>query len=99
MAELDYDNFDWDKGNATKNLAKHGVSRETIEAFFRNKPILAEDPKHSETEKRQLAVGRSEDGRWMVVSYTIRIKDGHQFVRPISARYMHAKEVSDYEKG
>ena len=98
MAELDYDNFDWDKGNATKNLAKHGVSKETIEAFFRNKPILAEDPKHSNKEQRQLAVGRTEDGRWMVASFTIRIKDGQRLVRPISARYMHAKELSDYEK-
>ena len=99
MADFDYDDFDWDKGNATKNLAKHGVSREAIEAFFDGKPLIAEDPKHSKLEQRQLAVGRTKDGRWMLVSFTFRIKDGQRFVRPISARYMHAKEVSDYEKG
>ena len=34
MAEFDYDDFDWDKGNATKNLAKHGVTREAIEVHI-----------------------------------------------------------------
>ena len=99
MAELDYDDFEWDQGNATKNLAKHGVSRETIEAFFEGKPFLAEDPKHSRHEKRQLAVGVTQEGRWMVVSFTLRTKEGRSLIRPISARYMHAKEVRDYEKG
>lgn len=98
MPEPDYDDFDWDIGNATKNLAKHGVSRETVEAFFRRKPLLAEDPRHSNRERRLLAVGQIEDRRWMLVSFTIRIKGGRRLVRPISARYMHVKEVSDYEK-
>jgi uncharacterized DUF497 family protein len=34
----------------------------------------------------------------MFVAFTIRIRDGKQFVRPISARYMHAKEIEGYEE-
>jgi uncharacterized protein len=34
----------------------------------------------------------------MFVAFTLREKTGKQFVRPISARYMHLKEVEFYEK-
>jgi uncharacterized DUF497 family protein len=36
--------------------------------------------------------------RAMFVAFTLREKTGKQFVRPISARYMHLKEVEFYEK-
>jgi uncharacterized DUF497 family protein len=98
MADLAFKGFDWDEGNGTKNLAKHGVSKKVIEAFFANSPTTSQDPKHSQKEQRYLAVGLSSGGRWMLVSYTLRTKAGVRLVRPISARYMHAREVKDYEK-
>ena len=33
------DGFDWDSGNSFKNEAKHGISRETVEAFFGRKGL------------------------------------------------------------
>jgi hypothetical protein len=30
--------------------------------------------------------------------FTVRLKGGRRLIRPISARYMHAKEVASYEK-
>src|SRR5271156_6526891 len=84
--------FDWDDGNDSKSLAKLGISTEAIEAFFEAELSISEDPKHSQHEPRFLAVGLSKEGRSVIVSFTIRIKEGDRCVRPISARYMHVKE-------
>lgn len=31
------------------------------------------------------------------VAFTLRVRAGHRWIRPISARYMHAKEIPHYE--
>jgi uncharacterized protein len=46
---------------------------------------------------RLIAMGRNTQGRPMFVAFTIRIKEGRLLIRPITARYMHAKEVKAYE--
>ena len=56
------------------------------------------DPMHSKSEERFKAIGQSEDGRWIFVVFTLRTRSGRKLVRPISARYMHKKEVDHYEK-
>jgi uncharacterized DUF497 family protein len=89
--------FDWDAGNGDK-CQKHGVTIAEVEAFLMGTPRIAPDYRHSGREQRYLAVGRNEVGRAMFVAFTIRIRDGKQFVRPISARYMHAKEIKGYEE-
>ena len=38
------------------------------------------------------------DERMIFLVFTIRLKGGWRVVRPITARYMHAKEVASYEK-
>ena len=85
--------FDWDAGNWPK-CGKHGVSRREIERLFLETGVgVAPDPGHStSTESRHIAVGRV-DGRAMFVAFTLR---GDR-IRPISARYMHAKEADHYE--
>jgi uncharacterized protein len=94
---MQIDGFDWNDGNLAK-CQKHGVSVEEIEALFRAGAYVAPDRKHSDEEQRQLAVGRSTTGRPMFVVFTIRQRDGLALVRPISARYMHAKEIERYEQ-
>jgi uncharacterized DUF497 family protein len=89
--------FDWDDGNRDK-CQRHGVAVAEIEAFLSAIPRVAPDHKHSGAEERFLAVGRNSHGRLMFVAFTIRMKDGQRFVRPISARYMHKKEAENYEK-
>jgi uncharacterized protein len=32
------------------------------------------------------------------VTFTIRVKDKRRFIRPVAARFMHAKELAAYEK-
>lgn len=84
--------FDWDTGNATK-CEKHGLGRADIEAFFRAKPRVAPDPAHSLTEQRFIAVGRTPGGRPAFIAFCWR---GPK-IRPVSARYMHAREAKRYE--
>ena len=89
--------FDWDGGNRAK-CQKHGVSVAEIEALFMNAPRIAPDPKHSDDEDRLIAVGRTSAGLPMFVAFTIRTKNNRRLIRPVTARYMHAKEIAAYEK-
>lgn len=89
--------FDWDKGNLDK-CRKHGVSIEEIEEALINNPLVAPDHKHSSTETRFLAIGKTNEGRHVFVAFTFRTKSKKKLIRPVSARYMHAKEIKAYEK-
>ena len=87
--------FDWDKGNARKN-EKHGVSMAESEQVFFNAPLLVvEDSKHSNQERRMHALGKTDDSRLLHITFTIR--HGEK-IRIISARDMHRKEHTVYEK-
>ena len=85
--------FDWDNGNWPK-CGKHGVPREVIERLFlEGQARVAPDLKHTtRIESRHIAVGRVDD-RALFVAFALR----GDLIRPISARYMHAKEISSYE--
>jgi hypothetical protein len=48
-------------------------------------------------EDRLVAVGRSESGRRIFVVFTLRERDGRRSIRPITARYMHAREIRRYD--
>src|SRR5256884_5773094 len=61
------------------------------EQVFFNSPLLVlPDPKHSEVEPRFHALGKTNEGRRLHISFTLR--GGGQFIRVISARDMHRKE-------
>jgi hypothetical protein len=92
-----YGGFDWDAGNRQK-CQKHGVSLADIEALFARGVRVAPDPAHSTTEDRYVAVGRTADYRPLFVVFTLRTSNGRRLIRPISARYMHAKEIARYEQ-
>ena len=53
---------------------------------------------HSKSEERFKAIGKGNNGRWIFLVFTLRTRRGQRFVRPISARFMHKKEVEHYEK-
>lgn len=90
--------FDWDDGNREK-CQKHGVSIAEIEAVLGGTPLVAPDPTHSKLEDRLIAIGKTPEGRAMFVAFTFRMRDGRRLLRPVSARYMHAKEARRYEQG
>ena len=86
--------FEWDSGNETKSATKHRVSCAEGEQVFAGVPLVVEDEKHSSGEPRWHALGESEEGRRLMVSFTIR----GSMVRVISARSMHKKEQQVYEQ-
>lgn len=88
--------FDWDTGNWPK-CGKHGVSKAEIEAVF-EAPAIYGDPAHSGAEQRFKAIGRTAEGRYALVAFTVRDKADGLHYRPISARYMHQKEIDYYEQ-
>jgi hypothetical protein len=77
--------FDWDSAN-TKKCQKHGVCIAEIELLFTRGPGVYPDVKHSESEERQIAV-----------VFTYRERDGTRRIRPVSARYMHKKEINRFK--
>jgi len=88
--------FEWDEGNARKN-EHHGVSMAEAEQVFFNAPLLVlSDAKHSEVEPRFHALGKSNEGRRLHITFTLR--DSDQLVRVISARDMHRMERVIYEQ-
>jgi uncharacterized protein len=90
-----YEGFQWDSGNRTKNYEKHKVTIPEIEEVFFNSPLFFfEDPQHSEKEQRTLALGKTFDERPLSIAFTIR----HDKIRVISARDMSRKERKIYEE-
>ena len=90
--------FDWDDGN-TEKCRKHGVSIDVIEDLFRSGELRIEpDVVNSVVEKRFRAVGKTGQNRAVFLVFTIRDRGGGKFIRPISACYMHKKELDEYEK-
>ncbi len=89
--------FDWDEGNWPK-CGKHGVSKAEIEAVFRNVPRVYPDPGHSDAETRFLAIGRTDNGRYVFTAFTLRTGESGTYIRPISARFMHRQEIEHYER-
>ncbi len=89
--------FDWDAGNARKNVDKHDVSQAEAEQVFFNEPLLTVPHiRHSAGERRIHALGRTDDGRLLHVTFTLRQSDTK--LRVISARDMSRRERSHYEQ-
>lgn len=89
--------FEWDDGNRAK-CHKHGVSLGEIEDVLTGDIAIHPDAAHSRVEARFLGIGRTSAGRYVFIAFTIRERGGERYLRPISARYMHRKEVEHYEK-
>ncbi|HEY6340848.1 MAG TPA: BrnT family toxin [Bryobacteraceae bacterium] len=89
--------FHWDEGNRAK-CEKHGLSVSAIENLFARPLAILPDATHSRQERRFRAIGRTEKGRGVFIVFTLRYKGDEMLIRPISARYMHKKEIESYEK-
>jgi uncharacterized DUF497 family protein len=87
--------FQWDKGNESKSVHKHGITNIEAESIFGdgNKKILY-DSKHSTNEIRYICIGKSEYERILYVYFCIR--EGK--VRIIGSRLANRKNKDFYEK-
>ena len=88
--------FNWDDGNRDK-CRKHGLTVEEIESAFRRSMRVYADPAHSASETRYIGIGTSASGRYLLVVFTHREIADQRLIRPISARFMHVKEIDHYE--
>ena len=97
--DFEIDGFEWDVGNSEKNLQKHSVAIQEVEEAFFNEPLMVfPDLKHSNQEERRIAFGKTNEGRFLTIAFTLRQRDGQILLRTISARPMHKKEKKIYEE-
>lgn len=88
--------FEWDAGNARKSANKHGVNQSEAEQVFLNRPlIVVDDASHSAKERRFNALGQTNDGRRLHITFTLR--GDATLIRVISARDMNRRERAIYE--
>ena len=86
--------FEWDEGNIEKNKRKHNLDKWQIEEVFFNEPLsIYEDSKHSNSEFRWYALGKTDNELKLMIVFTIR----NNLIRVISARTMSKKERIYYE--
>ena len=87
--------FEWDPKKALLNLKRHGISFDEASTAFRD-PLsqTIEDPLHSENEERFVLIGRTVQGRILVIVHT----DRGERIRIISARLATKKERLRYEE-
>jgi hypothetical protein len=98
MQKVTFSGFAWDNANRSK-CQKHGVSVAEVEHVLAHaETLIVPDLKNSRVEPRFLAIGLTEEGRYTFVVFTPRQTRGGIFMRPISARYMHRKEIKKYEQ-
>jgi hypothetical protein len=97
IVTLQANGFGWDRGNRAK-CEKHGLSIAAIESLFTRPLAILPDAAHSQRENRLRAIGRTDKGRGVFIIFTLRRKGDELLIRPISARYMHKKEIEAYEK-
>jgi hypothetical protein len=87
--------FEWDPAKAVANLQEHGVSFEEAATVFED-PLakIHDDPDHSVSERRDIIIGHSIQGRLLLVSFA----DSGSTIRLISARPVTRRERRDYEE-
>jgi uncharacterized protein len=74
------------------------LSARDIESIFQGPVSVFPDPEHSGEEERFIGIGKTEKHRNVFVVFKLRRKDDVVLIRPISARFMHKKEIHYYEK-
>jgi uncharacterized DUF497 family protein len=88
--------YEWDQAKAASNVNKHRVTFEEAASVFLDPAALTFwDPDHSETEDREITIGRSTRRRSLFVAHAAR--EGR--VRSISARRATRQEQRQYEEG
>ena len=87
--------FEWDDGNVRKSATKHGVTQAEAEQVFFSEPLLlAPESKHSQREPRYHALDRTDAGRLLHITCTLRAAGA--LIRVISARDLHRQERTIY---
>lgn len=93
-ADLNGLDFEWHPLKAVANLKKHKVSFDEAKTIFGDqKHVVFPDREHSNEEERYLAIGLSDQGRFITLCFTERDPK----LRLISARLSEPWERREYE--
>jgi len=86
--------FEWDAGNTTKSLQKHGVTCAEAEEVFTERRFipLGEQVHPPSPEPRFAVLGETSQGKLLFLAFTLR----QQTIRVISARLMNERERKFY---
>ncbi len=85
--------FEWDDANID-HIARHGVTTEEAEEALLVRRRVGVPTFRVASERRRAILGRTEEGRYLVVVYTIR----HEQVRVVTARDATRGERRRYGK-
>ena len=89
--------FEWDPQKAKTNADKHGVPfEEAVTVFLDADALDGPDLQHSTRESRFRRLGRSAEGRILMVVYTQRGAGDGETIRLISARRASRQERAAY---
>jgi hypothetical protein len=89
--------FEWDPRKAEVNAAKHRVTfDDAVTVFLDPEALDGPDLQHSSGESRFRRLGRSADGRVLMVAYTLRRSGDAEAIRIISARRASRRERTAY---
>jgi uncharacterized protein len=89
--------FEWDPRKAEANAAKHGVLFDDAVTVFLDPDALdGPDLQHPNSEPRFRRLGRSADGRVLIVAYTTRRHGDAEAIRLIGARRASRRERAAY---
>lgn len=90
--------FDWDEGNSDKSLFRHGVHDWEIEEAFESGRTASQQSRgHLEETYIHFGYART-SGKYLRITYTIRVRDGRELVRPISAVEMSWRQKRRYRQ-
>jgi uncharacterized DUF497 family protein len=85
--------FEWDANKQNQNQQKHKILFEEATTVWTDPlALIAPDPTHSITEKREWIIGQSYESRILVVVFTMR----EEIIRIISARPANKSERKKY---
>lgn len=88
--------FEWDENKNQINKQKHGIAFEEAKTVFYDEQALLEyDELHSENEDRFRILGRSDEGKILLVVHCIREET---IIRIISSRKATSREKVGYER-
>src|SRR5450830_678328 len=91
--ELEVSAFDWDDGNRGK-CQKHGLSMSEVEHVLMSaRNLIVRDVQNSLTEDRYIAIGKTREGRFSFLVFTLRVADDQLKLRPIAVMVRYERRA------
>ncbi len=88
---------EWDEGNRSK-CQKHGMTIADVEHVLMEGRAIFVPARSGSDDERLVAIGVTAAGRYAFVVVTPRPHEGRLMLRPVSARFMHGREIRKYEQ-